>query len=301
MVKSLETLKSDWTVQVPGKWILAGEHAVLRGSRAIVFPLKSRFLSLSYLKKDSEFKIEITGLCSSDLDMIIWSVVERALGELAIKRTDLKGDLKIESHIQFGAGMGASATLAVGLTLFFQHLGLLKTDPFLFAKKIEDLFHGESSGVDVAVALHQKPMIFEKNKANIYFDLKKLPLLYLSYTGQRGVTKDCVNKVKKLISEKPEVAELIDERMRKVVESFILANFDWSEPEWIQNLNLAQSCFESWDLVPTVVEQHINKLKKAGALACKLTGSGGGGYVLSLWKHQPAQSELDTELIPIFI
>jgi len=305
MVESFESQKSDWTVQVPGKWILAGEHAVLRGSQAIVFPLKSRFLSLSYFKKDSEFTIDIAGLCASDLDMIIWSVVERALGELAIKRTDLKGDLKIYSHIQFGAGMGASATLAVGLTLFFQHLGHLKTDPFLFAKKIEDLFHGESSGVDVAVALHQKPMIFEKAKDNIFFDLKKLPLLYLTYTGQRGVTKDCVNKVKDFISEKPLEAIKVDERMKKVVQNFITAGFEWTEQEWIEHLNLAQSCFQSWDLVPTVVEQHMNKLKKAGALACKLTGSGSGGYVLSLWNHKPAEAELSAdlyaELIPVFI
>ncbi|MES2803354.1 MAG: hypothetical protein V4654_12740 [Bdellovibrionota bacterium] len=301
MVEDLETQKSDWTVQVPGKWILAGEHAVLRGSQAIVFPLKSRFLSLSYFNKDSEFKIQIAGLCASDLEMIIWSVVERALGELALRRSDLKGELKIYSHIQFGAGMGASATLAVGLTLFFQHLGVLKTDPFLFAKKIEDLFHGESSGVDVAVALHQKPMIFEKNKDNIFFNLKKLPLLYLSYTGQRGVTKDCVNKVKELIIEKPEQAQVVDERMKKVVQDFISSRFEWTEQEWIEHLNLAQSCFESWDLVPAIVEQHMNKLKKAGALACKLTGSGSGGYVLSLWSQKPTESELNSELIPVFI
>lgn len=301
MNNSETTLKSDWTVQVPGKWILAGEHAVLRGSQAIVFPLKSRFLSLSYFNTASEFKIHIAGICASDLEMIIWSVVERAMSELGIKRSDLKGDLKIYSHIQFGAGMGASATLAVGLTLFFQHLGVLTTDPFLFAKKLEDLFHGESSGVDVAVALHQKPMIFEKNKENIFFDLAKLPLLYLSYTGQRGVTKDCVNKVKNLISEKPEQGQAIDERMKKVVQDFIKARFEWTQTEWIEHLNMAQSCFESWDLVPSAVQSHMQQLKKAGALACKLTGSGSGGYVLSLWNEKPTSPELTSELIPVFL
>jgi mevalonate kinase len=300
MANAVETQKSDWQAQVPGKWILFGEHAVLRGSQAIVFPLRSRFLDLSYLKSSSEFNIQITGLCASDLEMIIWSVMEKALSELGIKRSDLKGDLNIHSNIQFGAGMGASATLAVGLTLFFQHLGVLKVEPFLFAKKLEDLFHGESSGVDVAVALHQKPLIFEKNKENIFFDLKNLPLLYLSYTGQRGVTKDCVTKVKKLISDKPEQALAVDARMKSVAQDYIKAHFEWTESEWIEHLNKAQSCFESWDLVPVAVEQHIQTLKKAGALACKLTGSGNGGYVLSLWSEKPKSEDLAAELIPVF-
>lgn len=304
MTKTNEIQQSNWQVQVPGKWILFGEHAVLRGSPAIVFPLRSRYLNLSYVNNSLEFKIQITGLCASDLEIIIWSVMEKALSELTVKRSDLKGELQIHSNIQFGAGMGASATLAVGLTLFFQHLGLLKTDPFLFAKKLEDLFHGESSGVDVAVALHQKPLIFEKNKENVFFDSEKLPFLYLSYTGQRGVTKDCVNKVKTLISEKPEQALAIDERMKSVAQDFIKARFSWTEQEWVEHLNKAQSCFESWHLVPTAVEQHIHKLKKAGALACKLTGSGNGGYVLSLWSEKPTAEqltpELAAELIPVF-
>lgn len=291
----------DWNIQVPGKWILAGEHAVLRGSRAIVFPLKSRFLNLSYEKNNSELQIEITGLCASDLEMIIWSVVEKALGELNVKRSALAGKLKIDSHIQFGAGMGASATLSVGLSLFFQHLGLLKTDTFTFAKKLEDLFHGESSGLDVAVVLHQKPLIYEKNKPNVYLDYTKLPLLYLSYTGQRGVTKDCVNKVKNLISKKPESALAIDEKMKKVVSDFISSGFSWTQTEWINHLNEAQSCFESWDLVPDIVSRHMEFLKNNGALACKLTGSGCGGYVLSLWSKEPTVDSLKSELIPVFL
>ena len=83
----------SWEIQVPGKWILAGEHSVLRGSRAVVFPLFSKFLKLRYLKTLTEFEIQIRGQSSSDIEMIIWSVFEKALGELGLKRTDLKGCL----------------------------------------------------------------------------------------------------------------------------------------------------------------------------------------------------------------
>jgi mevalonate kinase len=41
----------------------------------------------------------------------------------------------------------------------------------------------------------------------------------------------------------------------------------------------------------------MEMLKKAGAVAVKPTGSGGGGYVLSLWTTQPPE-ELLSKLIP---
>ena len=55
------------------------------------------------------------------------------------------------------------------------------------------------------------------------------------------------------------------------------------------------------DLVPSAVQNHMQQLKKAGALACKLTGSGSGGYVLSLWNEKPTSAELTSELIPVFL
>jgi len=289
----------SWEIQVPGKWILAGEHAVLRGSKAIVFPLFSKFLKLKYFQSTREFEIKITGTSSSDIEMIIWSVFEKALSELGLKRSDLKGQLEIDSHIKFGAGMGASATLAVGVTKLLEFLGYQIPDLFLFAKKIEDLFHGESSGVDVAVALHKKPMIFQKDQPMKFINLPALPLLYLSYSGQRGVTKDCVSKVKKLIVDQPSQALLVDEQMKNVVDRFIQSQFELNFSDWILNLEKAQQCFQNWDLVPQVVSQHIQILKDHGAKAFKMTGSGNGGYVLSLWDQKPTLDQF--ELIPVSI
>jgi mevalonate kinase len=45
----------------------------------------------------------------------------------------------------------------------------------------------------------------------------------------------------------------------------------------------AHRCFEAWGLVPSQAGEIIQDLESKGALACKLTGAGGGGMVVALW------------------
>lgn len=283
---------NSWQSRIPGKWILSGEHTVLRGGEALVFPLTSCYLDFNYQPNHSDFKIAIVGRNNSELELIIWSVFEKALEKLNLKRSDLKGLLTIDCQIVFGSGMGASATLAVGIAEFLQFWGALKTDVFLFAKQMEDLFHGESSGVDVAVALHRKPLLYRRDQPLQFLESYRLPQLYLSHTGLRGPTKDCVTQVKNLIVDKPALGEELDLRMKKSVELFKVALREGNMESWVSAMNLAQSCFTDWGLVPTEAESHIADLKKQGALSCKLTGSGGGGYVLSLWDQKPPENLL---------
>ncbi|MCJ8277460.1 MAG: hypothetical protein MJK18_11515, partial [Bdellovibrionales bacterium] len=139
-----------------GKWILAGEHSVLRGCSALVFPVSTRFLEFEHIEGDQDLTVSIEA-GGSDLEMAFWGVLEKALQQVGQSRSQLKGSLLMKSSIPVGAGMGASATLCVSLARWFTDLGFIKQDEqYDFSKSLEDLFHGQSSGVDVAVALNQK-------------------------------------------------------------------------------------------------------------------------------------------------
>ncbi len=294
-----QDLKNVWSKTIPGKWILFGEHAVLRGGKAIVFPLMAQHLNLNYIKNNLSFTVQLIENKSQALENVIQTTIDRVLSMCDLKRQQLSGTLIIDAHIEFGAGMGASATLAVGFTEFLIYLGYLKADQaYTFAKKIEDIFHGESSGVDVAVTLNQKALIFECSKENHFLENVKLPRLYLSYSGVRGVTKDCVTQVKKLFESDPQLAESIDRDMKSCSDEFIAKHNSWSFDDWISHIEKAQSCFDRWQLVPIEVKKHRKLLADHGAKASKLTGSGGGGYVLSLWDIDPPQSIIKS-LIPL--
>lgn len=293
-----------YSTQVPGKWILAGEHAVLRGVPALVFPLRSRVLDLSYIAPASAQALELhlQGEHGEELQLLTWGVIERACELKKIKRTSLVGDLTIKSSIPVGAGMGASAALCVALTKWMNFLNLVpESEMFEFARTLENLFHGESSGVDIAVSLSGQGLYYERNGTRRDLKPQWNPHWYISYSGQRGVTLECVNKVKEFIAKNPEMGQQLDQRMKKASELCEQA-LSAADPQTggellAQGMNLACEVFEKWGLTEGAPQTHMDLLKKSGATAVKPTGSGGGGYILSFWRTPPP-AELLSRLIP---
>lgn len=271
-----------------GKWILAGEHTVLRGGRALVFPVESRYLDFEYEEGDQSLSLKIDHP-NSDLEMAFWGVLEKALQKLQLNRADMKGTLTLKSNIPVGAGMGASATLCVSLAKWFTAFGKMQeSEQYEFSKSLEDLFHGQSSGVDVAVALRKQPLTFKKPNVMESFNPAWKPHFYLSYCGKRGVTADCIQRVQSLIEKDEALGEKIDQDMFRAVDlCFKALNVENDMATLKDGITLANSCFERWGLVSQTLKEHQEFLHSKGAFVTKPTGSGDGGFVLSLWEKQP--------------
>ncbi|MEK6554646.1 MAG: mevalonate kinase, partial [Bdellovibrionota bacterium] len=65
-----------------------------------------------------------------------------------------------------------------------------------------------------------------------------------------------------------------------------------------QALDIARDCFQQWGLCGDELNKHMDILSEEGSLSVKPTGSGGGGYVLSLWS-QPPPASLSSTLLPL--
>ncbi len=291
----------NFEIHVPGKWILCGEHAVLRGFPALVFPLASRSLNFSFVSiaGSKQLKLILSGEHGQDLSILFWGVLERACELRNVRRSDLEGEISIASSLPVGAGLGASAALCVAVGRWFESRGFVPSSQLAeFSRILENIFHGESSGVDIAVVLSQLPLRFVRQETPQIFKPQWQPKWFISYSGQRGVTMECVNKVKKLFLENPTLGKKLDLQMgqsEQLAEKALSSNVETGMRFLIESIQLAGSCFEGWGLTAGALQNHMDDLVKRGALAVKPTGSGAGGYVLSVWLQDPPT---DLGLIP---
>lgn len=295
---------SSFSTTTYGKWIFSGEHTVLRGGPALVFPLFKKKLDLQYNQTSAPLTVKASGENASDIEELFPGVLAKALELLNRKNEHLTGDIEFKNELPLGSGMGASSSLCVAFSRWFHYLGFLNAaDIYEFARQLENIFHGESSGVDIAVVLHEKPLIFKRPNIIETLNIQNPFKLYLSHTGQKGITKECVNKVNSFIKADPESGKRVDDKMIQVtldaIKLFSSAHADQDPKKLVTILNAGYECFKEWGLADGAVDQHISLLKSKGALAAKPTGSGGGGYVLSLWADK-IKYKFDFETIELF-
>lgn len=265
-------------ITTSGKCILVGEHAVVRGKSAVVFPLTSKSLNLAwnFSKENDEIEVKGEGLAPAFLKVI------SSLKEKGLFLPEGTWQFELSSDIPTRAGLGSSAALTVAVArLFSQYDAIPKNEIFSQAMQMENIFHGTSSGIDVASVLEAKPIRFVKGETPKVLDISWEPKLYLYDTGLRSSTKDCVQKVAAMnradLDHKMETAsQEAQEALEKV-----------SLPALAKAMEIAKECFMEWGLIPTEVQTQMNTLRHQGALAVKPTGSGNGGFLLSLWEKDP--------------
>lgn len=280
----------DFETTTYGKWILVGEHAVVRGHAALVFPIKERKLTFQYSAAAPSLGADHTGSSGADMHLLFWSVLEHGMQLLGHSLNQLGGHFYLDSTIPVGGGMGASAALCVAMSRWFCAQKMLDQDKCHdFAKELEHLFHGKSSGLDVAGVAAAGGVYF---KDGTTFPLKQIiqPMFFLSSCNQIGITSHCIQQVQHLWKNDPRLAQQLDLQMAASVEEAkdALEQGGSQALTYLAHaINKAADCFMQWGLVSEGLQQHMNCLTAVGALAVKPTGSGGGGFVLSLWDRQP--------------
>lgn len=285
----------DFKTTTHGKWILAGEHSVIRGGTALVYPIPQKSLSLNYAPSTADLTADYVGETGSELHLLFWSVMEHGMHLLGKSLNTLSGHFILESTIPIGVGMGASAALSVAVARWFSAQTLIKAhDIQSFSTQLEHLFHGKSSGLDIAGVSSSVGVQFKQGNA-LPIQQRWQPHWYLSSSGQIGITSHCINQVQTLWDNNADLGRAIDQQMEQSVQLAITALANDSikaRTQLAEAISLAEHCFQQWGLISESLQLHMLTLKNAGAIAVKPTGSGSGGFVVSLWENASPPKDL---------
>lgn len=271
-----------------GKWILTGEHAVVRGRAALVFPFDEQGLDFIVEDRAELEAVEVNCMHGNSTHMALWvhRVLECALRYVAKPSHLLTGKIRIDSNIPPGLGLGSSAALCVAIARWFAYKQwITEAEISNFARELEHLFHGRSSGLDIA-GVNAKSGIYFKQGEVEPINMAWQPDWKLTSCGEEGNTATCIERVQTLWQRHPDVAAEIDVCMGESVDlarRALETDTPFSRQQLKQAIELGHQCFEAWELITPALEKHIQALYDQGAIAVKPTGSGCGGMVVSLW------------------
>jgi mevalonate kinase len=209
------------------------------------------------------------------------------LGITALRRDR---DLIVHFGVPTGAGLGSSAALAVALgRAFVASTGVDADEAAIEAAAMdsETVIHGRPSGLDHTVSARGGFGLFVRGDSSRGGGLtpvraaRPIPLV-IGHTGRDRDTKARVARVAELVTERPadmrpcieRIGALVTEAAHAVERGDLTALGAAMRENQRELRTLEVSCPE--------IERMVTLAEDAGALACKLTGGGGGGCVIAL-------------------
>ncbi len=321
-------------VSAPGKLHLLGEHTVVHNKPAIIVAVDKRcFVEITSRKDQSirifskNYKAEIitsfaeivskfkkaeknwkTYNESNDIPLLK-SIAKNPLdyplliiGQFInyFKLQSISGfDLKIDSQIPVGAGMGSSGALAVviiGALYLFTNQVFEKQEINQIAYLCEQKKHGKPSGGDNTTSCFGGLVWFKKDEGmkplNIILPKNTLNNFYAVNTGTPSeTTGEMVSEVKDLLQKRPEFTQNVFDDQEKLVIDLLPALEKGDDAEIIRIIRSGEHNLESLGVVSPFAQSIIREIEKTGG-AAKICGGGGikKGTGMLLICHQDLKS-----------
>ncbi len=311
MPRADSAMSAPVVTRAPAKAILAGEHFVLYGVPALAAPVPSRALTLRLsLRRGPELVLPQP-----------LSEHARAIDQALSGRVRGWVRLQITSEIPQGAGLGSSAALAVALGRALSlaaggRLGAEVSGPLpdsameaqarVVAGILESGIHGRASGLDTAVIAEDRAIRFElQGGAASWRPLTPacaMPFLLVD-TGLRRRTRAQVAAVARRRARDTGAFADRAEEVTLATRDLQLALETGDGPAATRSVGILGAVLRDLGLEPECAAPIRARVESHGG-AVKVTGAGGGGFLLAV-APDPARLEVlrrelfrPTQLIP---
>lgn len=275
--------------------MLFGEHAVLRGYRAVVMALEPYLEVKMKLRNDDVVKIvalgELYEMRLGDYRTIqklkfLKAVLEDFETEkLKFKQLHQTGfEIRIQSQLHSNIGFGSSAAVVAATMAALSYQGMSLNREKLLAKSLQVVrrVQGIASGSDLCASIYGGTVAYQMQTASQSFSYEKLPNfpypMSLVYAGHKTPT----SQVLEMIAKK-EAAGFIDDSIFKkmgVISERAISLWQLELWDSIEELALEHSpCMRALGLYDSDLEKIEKNLLAQGILG-KISGSGLGDCYL---------------------
>ncbi len=276
------------TVSAPGKTILFGEHAVVFGEPALSLAVDRR---ITCEISSSKNKTTVNGY---PISKKYHSFILECINRVGI---DEKIEIRTESDLPSGAGMGSSAAVTVssiGCLKKYKEKELIEKNIAKDAFEVEFIVQGNASPIDTSTSTHGNAIMISKDKDDEFLwriekedkgwnihhrDVPDVDFI-IGDTGVHSKTAPLVEKVKKFYEKSNFAREIIKEIGEIVCEgTYFLGEGELEKVGELMDKN--HELLSILGVSHPKLEKLVRGARKY-SYGAKLTGAGGGGSMIAL-------------------
>jgi len=291
----------------PGKTILFGEHAVVYGYPAIATAIGLRasckvressdgntYLSASLFPNES-FKISEEKLVPSELEAFKYIILK--LSEHT--KSNIASYVELSSNIPSSAGLGSSAATAVSLTksllvFYRQDYNLDRVNEISF--EAEKITHGTPSGIDNSISTYGGGIIYENGSISKLSSKLPTSTLLIIDSGVQRQTKKIVERIREKKKNNPQIVDSIFSKITAITYDAKKHIESGNIKEVGHLMNENNELLERLGLSIPAFTEIIKILDKSEVIGRKITGAGGGGCLVALYKDYDEAQEVARSL-----
>ena len=273
----------------PGKVILFGEHFVVYGVKAILCAVNKRVTVTA--EKIKEEKISIKSDIG-DLELELNKPISEInsplkpfyyLANKIIRNQSTGIEIKIESDIPLGAGLGSSSACCVAGAAAISKLFSEKTKKEILelAIEAEKTIFKNTSGADCTVCTYGGIIEYEKEKDFIKIKSEPNFHLIIANSNIKHSTESIVSKVKQFKNEDTERFSKLCNDESKLIEDVLQLLKENNIQKLGQKVIQNQRYLETIGISNEKLKDMI-KIGQESSFGTKITGAGDGGCVFSL-------------------
>ncbi|MDH5463003.1 MAG: mevalonate kinase [Nitrosopumilus sp.] len=273
----------------PGKVILFGEHFVVYGIKAILCAINKRITVTAEKVEGNKISIKSNiGNLELDSNKLISEINSPLkpfyyLADKMIRNQNTGIDIKVESDIPLGVGLGSSSACCVAGAAAISRLfkETTKEEILEMAIEAEKTIFKDTSGADCTVCTYGGIMEYDKKKGFIKIESKPNFHLVIANSNIEHSTNSIVAKVREFKEKNEEEFSRLCDNESKLVEDVL-------ELLKIDNIKkLGEKITENQKYLETIGVSN-NKLRdmiqvgQKTSFGAKITGAGGGGCIFAL-------------------